>query len=141
MNAMTPADAAKPVHFNPAHLHDPRPNGYSNAVIAPAAGRVAYISGQGGQDHTGGLSSDFDAQVQQAYANLAAVLEALEAGPDQVVKLVTYVVDHDPSKLGPLTAAVMAMFGESLPAQTLVPVPCLAVPGMLFEVEATVALD
>jgi enamine deaminase RidA (YjgF/YER057c/UK114 family) len=129
-----------PTIINPAHLHDPRPNGYSTAVVAPAGARLAFVSGQGGQDRTGGLSPDFGAQVRQAYASLGAVLEALGAGPEGVVKLVVYVVDHDMGKLGVLTEAVVAMFGDRLPAQTLVPVPALAVPGMLFEVEAVVAL-
>ena len=126
---------------NPPNLGDPSANGYSTAVIAPANARVAYISGQGGQDSTGGLSPDFAAQVKQAYANLRTALDALGAKPDQVAKLTTYVVDHDMSKLGVLTQAVTAMFGEALPAQTLVPVPRLAVDPMLFEVEAIVILD
>lgn len=129
-------DPIRPEIVNPAHLHDPRPNGYSTAVITPAAGRLAFISGQGGQDRTGGLSPEFGAQVVQAYANLAAVLEALGAGPEQVVKLTVYVVDHDMSKLGVLTETVTRMFGGRLPAQTLVPVPKLAIDPMLFEVEA-----
>jgi enamine deaminase RidA (YjgF/YER057c/UK114 family) len=129
-----------PEIVNPAHLHDPRPNGYSTAVIAPPGARLAFVSGQGGQDHTGGLSPDFAVQVAQAYASLAAVLEALGAGPESVVKLVVYVVDHDKGKLGVLTQAVVAMFGDRLPAQTLVPVPKLAVDGMLFEVEAVAVL-
>jgi enamine deaminase RidA (YjgF/YER057c/UK114 family) len=104
------------------------------AVIAPAGGRLAYISGQGGQDQTGGLSPDFAVQVAQAYASLAAVLQAMGAGPGQVV------VDHDMGKLGVLTEAVVALFGDRLPAQTLVPVPKLAVDGMLFEVEAVAVL-
>nr|MCU0908445.1 hypothetical protein [Paracoccaceae bacterium] len=65
--------ASHPVHVNPAHLPDPRPFGYSVAAIAPAGGRLAFVSGQGGQDATGALSPDFAAQVAQAYANLAAV--------------------------------------------------------------------
>lgn len=141
MTAQIQTPAALPQIVNPAHLHDPTANGYSTAVISPATGRLAFISGQGGQDQTGGLSPEFATQVQQAYANLAAVIAALGATPDQVVKLTTYVVDHDPSKLGPLTEAVVQMFGDRLPAQTLVPVPCLAIPPMLFEVEATLALD
>ncbi|WP_300037890.1 RidA family protein [uncultured Roseobacter sp.] len=137
----TPSDTtARPEIFNPAHLHDPTPNGYSTAVIAPDAGRLAFVSGLGGQDHTGGLSPDFAAQVAQAYANLQAVLDALGATPDQVVKLTVYVVDHDMSKLGVLTENVQAMFGATLPAQTLVPVPKLAIDPMLFEVEAVVSL-
>lgn len=110
------------------------------AVIAPAGGRLAYISGQGGQDQTGGLSPDFAVQVAQAYASLAAVLQAMGAGPGQVVKLVVCVADHDKGKLGVLTEAVVALFGDRLPAQTLVPVPKLAVDGMLFEVEAVAVL-
>ena len=126
--------------LNPSTLHDPSDHGYSTAVIAPAGARVAYISGQGGQDHTGAYSPDFATQVKQAYANLKAVLDALDAKPNQVAKLTIYVVDHDMSKLGVLTQNVMEIFGEALPAQTLVPVPKLAIDPMLFEVEATVIL-
>ena len=125
---------------NPQTLYDPTPNGYSTAVIVPGGARVAYISGQGGQDSTGGLSPDFAVQVKQAYANLRAALDALGAKPDQVAKLTIFVVDHDMSKLGVLTQAVKEMFGETLPAQTLVPVPKLAIDPMLFEVEAVVML-
>ena len=129
-----------PTIHNPAHLHDPRPNGYSTAVVSPAGARLACIAGQGGQDRTGGLSPDFATQVRQGYSNLAAVLAALGAGPEQVLKLTVFVVDHDMSKLGVLTQAVVGMFGDRLPAQTLVPVPKLAVDGMLFEVEAVAIL-
>ncbi|MCT7377484.1 RidA family protein [Chelativorans salis] len=126
---------------NPKNLYDPSPNGYSTAVIAPRGGRVAYISGQGGQDSTGALSPDFAVQVEQAYANLRTVLDALGARPDQVAKLTTFVVDHDMSKLEVLTRNVKEMFGEALPAQTLIPVPKLAIDPMLFEVEAVVILE
>ena len=137
----TSVTGARPIIVNPSHLHDPTPNGYSTAVITPAPGRLAFISGQGGQDKTGALSSDFAIQVEQAYANLAAVIEALGARPDQVMKLTVFVVDHDMSKLGVLAENVKRMFGAKLPAQTLVPVPRLAVDPMLFEVEAVVLLD
>lgn len=130
-----------PIIVNPSHLHDPTPNGYSTAVVTPAGGRLAFVSGVGGQDGTGALAADFAAQVRQAYANLAAVIEAVGARPEQVAKLTVYVVAHDMSKLGILTDAVKQMFGDRLPAQTLVPVPKLAIDPMLFEVEAVVALD
>ena len=133
--------AAVPIIVNPSNLNDPTPNGYSTAVITPVAGRLAFISGQGGQDRTGALSSDFGEQVKQAYANLAAVMDALGARLEQVVKLTVFVVDHDMSKLGVLTENVTRMFGAKLPAQTLVPVPKLAIDPMMFEVEAIVLLD
>jgi enamine deaminase RidA (YjgF/YER057c/UK114 family) len=135
------AASSLPQIFNPPHLNDPTPNGYSNAVAAPASAKVVYISGQGGQDRTGGLSPDFATQVKQAYENLGAVLAALGASPRHVIKLTVYVVDHDMSKLGVLTQNVIGMFGDHLPAQTLVPVPKLAIDPMLFEVEAVALLD
>jgi len=126
---------------NPRNLYDPTPNGYSTAVIVPREARVVYISGQGGQDSTGALSPDFAVQVKQAYANLGTALDALGARPDQVAKLTVFVVDHDMSKLEVLTRNVKEMFGETLPAQTLIPVPKLAIDPMLFEVEAVVILE
>ena len=134
------ATSIRPTIVNPSHLHDPTPNGYSTAVITPGVGRLAFVSGQGGQDATGALSPDFAAQVEQAYANLGAVLDALGASPAQVVKLTLFVVDHNMSKLAVLTQNVSRMFGGTLPAQSLVPVPKLAIDPMLFEVEAVVAL-
>ena len=127
--------------INPATLGDPSPNGYSTAVLAPANARIAYISGQGGQDRTGAISPHFETQVAQAYANLGAALEGIGAKPEQVAKLTVYVVDHDMAKLGVLTQNVVAMFGDRLPAQTLVPVPKLAIDTMLFEVEAVAVLQ
>lgn len=138
---LSQADEAQLSIVNPPNLFDPTPNGYSTAVIVPAGAKLAYISGQGGQDSTGGLSTDFAAQVKQAYVNLGAALEGIGAKPDQVAKLTIFVVDHDMSKLGVLTENVKAMFGDRLPAQTLVPVPKLAIDPMLFEVEAIVVLN
>ncbi len=141
MQLSTVASAQDLTIINPAPLGDPSPNGYSTAVLAPANARIAYVSGQGGQDRTGALSTDFGTQVAQAYANLGAALEGIGAKPEQVAKLTVYVVDHDMAKLGILTRNVIAMFGDRLPAQTLVPVPKLAIDTMLFEVEAVVVLQ
>ncbi|MBJ3785423.1 RidA family protein [Devosia sediminis] len=140
--SLSVAASAQPLTIvNPPNLGDPTPNGYSTAVVMPANARLAFISGQGGHDHTGALSPDFATQVEQAYANLSAALDGIGAKPDQVAKLTIFVVDHDMSKLGVLTQNVSSMFGDRLPAQTLVPVPKLAVDAMLFEVEAVVVLD
>lgn len=130
-----------PTIMNPSTLHDPTPNGYSAVVIAPAGCRLGFVSGLGGQNERGELSPDFAAQVAQTYRNLATALDALGAVAAHVVKLTLFVVDHDMAKLGSLTDAVTTMFGDHLPAQTLVPVPKLAIDPMLFEVEAVIALD
>ena len=126
---------------NPKSLYDPAPNGYSHAVVASGVSRIAYLAGQGGEDATGALSPRFSVQVRQAYANLAAALREVGARPDQVTKLTTYVVEYDPSMLAVMTQRLEELFGGHLPAQTLVPVPRLALDGMLFEVDAVAVLD
>lgn len=125
---------------NSQRPYDPSAKGYSTIVIAPCQGRVAYISGQGGHDSLGRLSADFSEQVEQAYVNLSTALDAIGAGPEHVAKLTTFVVNFDTSELDVLTKNVKKMFGQALPAQTLVPVPKLAAVSMLFEVEAIVHL-
>ncbi len=140
MSLITPATATdlgvELTIINPAGLYDPAPNGYSHAVVARNAGRTVYIAGQGGEDHTGALSPEFAGQVKQAYTNLQTVLNAAGARPDQVTRITTFVVNYDQSMLDVMTKQVMTMFGKALPAQTLVPVPRLALDGMLFEVDA-----
>lgn len=132
----TPTSASGLTIVNPPKLFDPSAFGYSQAVIAPAGSRTAFISGQGGADHTGSLSPDFATQVEQAFQSLGLALEGAGTDPAAVTRLTIYVVDHDPSKLTVITQQVVAMFGATLPAQTLVPVPRLALDGMLFEVDA-----
>ena len=125
---------------NPTELYDPAPNGYSHAVVAKGGARIAYIAGQGGEDKSGALSTKFSEQVRQAYQNMLITLQAMDAKPNQVTKITTYVVDYNPSMLEEMTKQVKMMFGDALPAQTLVPVPRLALDGMLFEVDAIVIL-
>ena len=122
--------------INPSNLCDPTPNGYTHVVIAPAHKLTVYIAGQGGEDKNGNLSNDFVDQLKQAFANLKMALAAAELGPEHVVKISTFIVDHDELKLEQLTSEIFAMWGKKTPAQTLVPVPRLALDGMLFEMDA-----
>lgn len=127
--------------MNPEGLYDPTPNGYSHAVIARGGRGLAFISGQGGEDAAGNLVAGFEDQVRQAFGNLLVALTAVGAEPCQVPMITTYVVDHDEKRLALITDHVRIVFGNSLPAQSLVPVPRLALDGMLFEVEAIAMLD
>ena len=126
---------------NPSELYDPAPNGYSHAIVVKGGTSIAYIAGQGGEDKNGKLSANFSEQVEQAYKNILITLQAMNAKPSQVAKITTYVVDYNPGMLVEMTKQVKMLFGDALPAQTLVPVPRLALDGMLFEVDATVIMD
>jgi len=109
---------------------------YSQAV---RTGLVVFTSGQIGLDpHTGELvSSDFEPQVRQAFANLAAVAEAAGGSLAHAVKLSLFLTDL--SKF----ATVNQIMGESVPqpypARSTVGVASLP-KGALFEVEAVLVL-
>lgn len=133
-----PTDTALPSFINPPGLYDPRPNGYSHVAIAESPARIVHLAGQGGENAAGELPASFDAQVRQAFGNLRTALAAAAAGPEHVVKLVVLVVDHTEARLAVLSREIGAMWGgRPGPACTLIPVPRLALDGMLFEVEAT----
>lgn len=126
--------------INPAGLYDPRPNGYTHVVIADLAApaRLVYVAGQGGEDVTGVLSEDFATQVAQALTNLRTALQAAGASLTQVAKVSALIVDHDEAKLAMFSTALRTAWGDAPPpACTLIPVPRLALDGMLFEIEAT----
>jgi enamine deaminase RidA (YjgF/YER057c/UK114 family) len=120
---------------NPPTLHDPTPFGYSHAVSAP--GELVFIAGQYASDASGApVPGDFAAQVELAFDRLESALAGVGLGLEHVVRLGSFVVDHDPGKLEVLGKALHARFGRRLPAQTLSGVAALALPGMLFEVDA-----
>ncbi|MGW7140701.1 RidA family protein [Streptomyces xanthophaeus] len=120
---------------NPAGLHDPAGYGYSHIVSAP--GEQVFVAGQYGSDESGHVvSEDFAEQVAQAFANLRTALAAVGLGPADVVRIGTYVVAHDQEKLEVLLKELHATWGAELPAQTLIGVAALALPDMLFEIDA-----
>ncbi|GAQ53759.1 RidA family protein [Streptomyces acidiscabies] len=120
---------------NPPALHDPTPFGYSHVVSAP--GELVFVAGQYASDETGSpVPGDFATQAELAFTRLESALAAVGLGLQHVVRLGTFVVDHDADKLQALGKVLHARFGDRLPAQTLNGVASLALPGMLFEVDA-----
>ena len=123
--------------INPPGLYDPAPNGYSHVVVARSPARLVFVAGQGGETADGRLSPDFSEQVAQALRNLQTALQAAEADLAHVTRLTVLVVDHTPQRLAVLSASLKGLWGaHPTPACTLIPVPRLALDGMLFEIEA-----
>ncbi|WP_331766863.1 RidA family protein [Embleya sp. NBC_00896] len=124
---------------NPAELHDPVGFGYSHVVDAPSPDLV-FIAGQYGSDPSGSVASaDFADQVERSFANLGTALAAAGLGFQDVVRLGTYIVDHDHAKLDALLTVIARIWGDKPPAQTLIGVAALALPDMRFEVDAVAA--
>ncbi|MEV8371427.1 RidA family protein [Kribbella sp. NPDC056861] len=125
---------------NPDGLHNPVPFGYSHTAAVPAGAELVFVSGQYGSGPDGlVVSPDFAGQVKQAFSNLGVALAAHGLDLTHVVQLRTYVVNPDFEKLGIIGQAVGAERGVTPPTQTVIGVAGLAMPDILFEVEAVAA--
>lgn len=121
---------------NPDGLYNPIHHGYSFA--ASARGEIVFLAGHWAGDADGNvIEGDFAAQVDKAISNLGVTLAAEGLDYADVVRLGTFVVAHDMETLTTISAAITAVWGDRPPAQSLIPVPALALPGMRFEIEAT----
>lgn len=125
--------------LNPPGLHDPLPFGYSHTVRV-SQGELVFVAGQYGSDTNGHVvSPDFTEQARRALRNLGTALSAVGLDFGHVVRIGTYIVDHDEARLAALLELIRQTWGERPPAQTLIGVASLALPGMLFEIDAVAA--
>lgn len=138
---MNPRDRRSPDFINPDGLYDPAPNGYSHVARPPAGSTLVFIAGQGGEDATGVLAEGFRAQARQALDNLRVAACAVGGDLGGVVRQTVLVVDHSDDRLRILGEEFERAYGPGpKPACTLIPVQRLALDGMLFEVEAILAV-
>ena len=119
---------------NPPTLHDPVGFGYSHVAVA---GDLVFVAGQYASDAAGHVTSpDFDEQVKTSLANLRLALEAVGTDLLHVVQLRTHIVGHDADRLATVGTAIGEIWGSTPPTQTLTGVATLALPEMLFEIDA-----
>lgn len=120
---------------NPGTLHDPTGFGYSH--VARTSGDLVFIAGQYASDGEGHVPSpDFAAQVDRALENLGTALASAGLGYEDVFQLRTYIVDHDATRLQVVLERLGRIWGDTPPVQTLLGVAALALPEMLFEIDA-----
>lgn len=123
---------------SPSEIH-PAP-GFNHIAIATGR-RTAYIAGQVAlaPDFSVIGGDDLRAQTVAAMRNLEACLTAIGAGWDQVVRRTIYTTQ--PEEFGIITSGIEEVQGsQEHPAQTIVGITGLAIPGLLIEIEATVVL-
>ncbi len=100
-------------------------------------GDLVITSGQAAIDNEGNLVGvgDFDAQAEQTFRNVAAVLEAGGSSLAQVIKVTIYLTDM--SNFPKIMALRQKWFSKPYPADTIVEVRSLALPELEIEIEAT----
>jgi enamine deaminase RidA (YjgF/YER057c/UK114 family) len=120
---------------SPEGIAPPVGNGYTHAITA---GGAIYVAGQIGMEPSGAIPEGFEAQAHRAFENLEAVLAAAGASLSDVVKVTVLLVE-----LGDLAAyrVVREAYIPHRPASTLCVVKSLAMPELLFEIEAIAVPD
>jgi enamine deaminase RidA (YjgF/YER057c/UK114 family) len=130
--------------INPKPLIAPGPAAYSH-VAKVNSGTIVYISGQVPSDASGKVigEGDFEAQVEQVFANLKIAVEAAGGTMADIVKLNYFlspeVNQADVPKMRPIRDRYINV--EKPPASTFVAVSRLMRPGWLIEIEAVAAID
>ena len=124
----------------------PRPVGlYSHASSVESPARMLFVAGQLAIAHDGRVFgiNDINAQFQQVFENLGAVLQAAGYGFADVVRFTSYVTDR--SYIEAFYAARAKLFPTLFPTRqyppnTLLIVAGLVNPDCLLEVEAVAAI-
>ena len=78
---------------NPASVHAPS-GGYSMGLEVSEHRRLLFISGQVPENADGSVPDGFEAQCEQAWRNVIAVLEAAGLGVEHLVKTPTFLTDR-----------------------------------------------
>ena len=77
-----------------------------------------YVSGMGGEDATGKIPADFDAEVKQSLANIGVILKEAGMEPSDVVSAQVYLTDK--SLFERMNAVYTSYFKVPRPARTTV---------------------
>ena len=110
------------------------------------AGNMLYIAGQVGWDENSQIvPGGIGAQTRQAFKNMKAVVDKAGGSMDNIVQLMLFVADQGTGKplmeeFGEIFAVKAEMLPKAMPCGTGVRVSALALPGLLIEIQAVVAL-
>lgn len=126
-----------PEIIQPKSVHSTAGVGYSHVA---RVGDTVYIAGQIALNRSGNLvgKDDIEAQTQQAFENLQAILKELGGSLKDIVKMTTYLTDR--SQLEAFRRVRNRYLSDPFPPNTLLFISGLAQPEYLVEIEAVAAL-
>ena len=110
-------------------------------ALAWKVGDLVFTSGQAAITEQGEIVGlgDFDAQVEQTMKNVARVLELAGSSMKDIVKVNIYVTDM--TNFPKVLELREKYFSYPWPADTIVEVSSLAIPGLMIEVDATAVVS
>ena len=123
-------------HHNPRAVAPPTVI-YSLGVEVPAGARLLVTSGQIGCRKDGTIPKDMASQVECALKNILALLKAAKMKPKNLVKVTVFLRHIEDAKT--FRRVRDRILGTHAPAETMIAVAGLGIPGMLVETEAIAA--
>lgn len=122
----------------PDELYDSTELGYTHAIVDDG---TLYMSGQVATDADGSVvGDDIETQTRQAFENVGYILDSVDKGFDDVVKLRSYLVDIHENYEG-FKSVYAEQFDEPFPCHTMLGVDKLAGETWLVELEVEVPLE
>ena len=110
-------------------------------AISPGwrAGGLIFLSGQAAINEQGELvgEGDFEAQLAQTFINIDRVLAAGGSSRSRIVKVTIYLTDM--GNFPQIVEARKRYFSAPWPADTIVEVRALALPGLMVEIDVIAA--
>ncbi len=118
--------------IQPKSLSDPRPR-YSQGILSDG-GKLLFIAGQTASDKDGNVvgKGDIEAQTDQVFKNLIAVLEEAGGSFNNLVMTTTYITDRKYRE--GYNKVRMGYYKQNSPTSTLVIITGLAHPDYLIEI-------
>lgn len=119
------------------------PDFYEPFLISQAiqAGNLLFVSGQAAVNEAGAVvgAGDFDAQAEQVFRNLRAVLRAGGSDLDRVIKVTIFVTEM--GYFPKILELRKQHFSPPYPADTIVEIAALGLPDLMLEIEAVAIVD
>jgi 2-iminobutanoate/2-iminopropanoate deaminase len=105
-------------------------------LVSTEGGRVLWLAGHGGRHDDSGksLAADFDAQVRQTFASMAATLAQDGGTLQDIVTMTVYILDVRHGDR--FVELRKEYFQNGFPASTLLTVAGFAKPDMMIEITA-----
>lgn len=122
-------------HHDPITIYPPA-GPYAHAVEVTGVARLLYVSGTMGLAPDGGAAEDFEAQCEQAWANIGAMLQSAGMSWHNLVKVNCFLADRADRDVN--AAVRNRVLGDHRVAVTVVAATLLD-PAWKLEIEAVAA--
>jgi enamine deaminase RidA (YjgF/YER057c/UK114 family) len=142
-SAAVSRDAFRIERINPATMVNTELFGYTQIVSVEHA-RLIFIAGQGPTTLDGPTvaADDLRGQARNAVDNILLALDAVGAGPENIVNLRINVVDYNPRMLIDIAPELKRLSKDGVrpPASVFIGVSTLVLPSTLIEIETVAAV-